>query len=101
MLNKSKQYIIPAGMEKFRKMFTDLYENWYWLKIIEGPWGGGNLFAINLSNYLAEKSNDVYMIYRPNVDLILLTDPKVSESSSTFNHIDILKYKNMSTQMYL
>ena len=25
--NKSKQYIIPAGMEKFRKMFTDLYEN--------------------------------------------------------------------------
>ena len=24
-------------------------------KIVKGPWGGGNLFAINLSNYLIEK----------------------------------------------
>ena len=64
-------------------------------KIIEGPWGGGNLFAINLSNYLAEKSNDViYDLSEPDIDLILLTDPRSrSESSSTFNHIDILKYK--------
>ena len=64
-------------------------------KIIEGPWGGGNLFAINLSNYLLEMNNDViYDLSEPDIDLILLTDPRSrSESSSTFNHIDILKYK--------
>ena len=27
-------------------------------KIIQGPWGGGNLFAINLSNYLKSLADD-------------------------------------------
>ena len=27
--------------------------------IVDGPWGGGNLFAINLSNYLKSKGHDV------------------------------------------
>ena len=29
-------------------------------KIVEGPWGGGNLFAINLTNFLSESSIAVY-----------------------------------------
>tara|TARA_B100000925_G_scaffold50842_1_gene33109 strand:- start:217 stop:1317 length:1101 start_codon:yes stop_codon:yes gene_type:complete len=64
-------------------------------KIVKGPWGGGNLFAINLSNYLIEKGHDVvYDLTDNDIDLILLTDPRSRrESSSTFNHKDVLKYK--------
>ena len=64
-------------------------------KIVKGPWGGGNLFAINLSNYLIERGHDVvYDLTDKDIDLILLTDPRSRrESSSTFNHKDIYQYK--------
>ena len=63
-------------------------------KIVEGPWGGGNLFAINLSNYLKDNNHEVvYDLTSKDIDLILLTDPRSrSESSSTFNHKDIKQY---------
>ena len=28
-------------------------------RIIEGPWGGGNLFVVNLKNYLIENGHEV------------------------------------------
>ena len=28
--------------------------------IVKGPWGGGNLFIVNLSNYLINKGHEVY-----------------------------------------
>ena len=31
-------------------------------KIVQGPWGGGNLFAINLSNYLKDRGHEVYYV---------------------------------------
>ena len=64
-------------------------------KIVEGPWGGGNLFVKNLSNYLLNLGHEViYDLSEPDVDLILLTDPRSRrESSSTFNHIEINLYK--------
>ena len=64
-------------------------------KIVVGPWGGGNLFAINLSNYLINNGHEVvYDLTSKDIDLILLTDPRSrSESSSTFNHKDIKQYK--------
>lgn len=64
-------------------------------KIVEGPWGGGNLFVKNLSNYLQELGHKViYDLSEPDIDLILLTDPRSRrESSSTFNHIEINLYK--------
>lgn len=64
-------------------------------KIINGPWGGGNLFVKNLSNYLNDLGHEVlFDLTDPNIDLILLTDPRSrKESSSTFNHLDIAKYK--------
>ena len=63
-------------------------------KIVEGPWGGGNLFAVNLRNFLIKNGNKViYDLSEPDIDLILLTDPRSrSESSSTFNHLEISKY---------
>ena len=53
------------------------------------------MFAINLSNYLKSNGHSVtYDLSHPDIDLILLTDPRSrSESSSTFNHIEIEKYK--------
>ena len=44
-------------------------------KIVEGPWGGGNLFAINLTNFLSKLGHEViYDLSEPDIDLILLTD---------------------------
>tara|TARA_B100000902_G_scaffold394728_1_gene451650 strand:- start:2964 stop:3917 length:954 start_codon:yes stop_codon:yes gene_type:complete len=63
-------------------------------KIIDGPWGGGNLFVINLSNHLREKGHEViYDLNHEDIDLILLTDPRKSSESSTFTHKDIKRYK--------
>jgi len=64
-------------------------------RIVRGPWGGGNLFAINLTKFLINNGHEViYDLSEPDIDLILLTDPRSrSESSSTFNHEDIKKYQ--------
>ena len=64
-------------------------------KIISGPWGGGNLFVVNLSNYLLQLGHEVvYDLSHKDIDIILLTDPRSKkESTSRFNHIDIKKYK--------
>lgn len=64
-------------------------------QIIKGPWGGGNLFVTNLTNYLEERGHKViFNLSDPDIDLIVLTDPRSrKESTSTFNHIEIEKYK--------
>ena len=61
--------------------------------IVDGPWGGGNLFAINLLNYLKEKGHDVVLnLDDDDIDLILMTEPRKTSESSAFTHVDILKY---------
>ena len=69
--------------------------------IKEGPWGGGNLFAINLRNYLLNKNHDVVTnLFDNDIDLILLTEPRKTSESSAFTHIDVkryLKYVNNKT----
>ena len=56
--------------------------------IIEGPWGGGNLFIINLSNYLIKEGHTVvYDLIDKDIDLILLTDPR----GKTFFNLTIMK----------
>lgn len=64
-------------------------------KIVNGPWGGGNLFVMNLTNYLRMQGHEViYDLCDSNIDVILLTDPrKKNNSSSKFNHKDIHMYK--------
>ena len=60
----------------------------------EGPWGGGNLFAINLKQYLVRKGHKVVSdLSSDNIDLILLTEPRKTSESSAFTHYDIMKYK--------
>ena len=66
-------------------------------KVVEGPWGGGNLFVKNLTAYLNLHGHEViFDLSEPDIDLILLTDPRSrKESSSSFNHLEINKYKEL------
>tara|TARA_Y100000385_G_scaffold291614_1_gene370792 strand:- start:2437 stop:3498 length:1062 start_codon:yes stop_codon:yes gene_type:complete len=62
-------------------------------KIKDGPWGGGNLFAINLRDYLIKKGHDVvYNLDDDDIDIILITEPRKSSESSAFTHVDVKKY---------
>ena len=69
--------------------------------IKEGPWGGGNLFAINLKRYLQNKGHKVLSSLDENdIDIILITEPRKTLESSAFTHTDVeryLKYVNNKT----
>jgi len=63
-------------------------------KIIEGPFGGGNSFIRNLAGYLS--SNGIKVVNHlkdTDIDFILLVNPLIGSSTSTFDHLDILKYQ--------
>ncbi len=63
--------------------------------IKEGPWGGGNLFAINLKNHLISKGNSVVTdLNDEDIDIILITEPRKTSESSAFTHIDVQDYLN-------
>ena len=58
--------------------------------IKEGPWGGGNLFAKNLTkNLLKQGHKVVYDLADDDIDLILITEPRKTSESSAFTHIDM------------
>jgi len=62
-------------------------------KIKDGPWGGGNLFAINLTNYLIKKGHQVvYNLNDDDIDIILITEPRRTSESSAFTHFDVENY---------
>ena len=64
-------------------------------KIVDGPWGGGNFFLINLKNYLENKGHEVvFDLCHSDIDIILFTDPRPKiYSSSTISYKDIQQYK--------
>ena len=70
--------------------------------IKEGPWGGGNLFAINLTNFLRSKGIEViFNLEDDDIDIILITEPRKTSESSSFTHVDVenyLKYINFKTR---
>ena len=60
----------------------------------EGPWGGGNLFAINLKNFLIQNGHEViFNLHDHDIDIILLTEPRKTSESSAFTHEDCINYK--------
>jgi hypothetical protein len=62
-------------------------------KIKDGPWGGGNLFAINLRDYLVKEGHDVVNnLNDDDIDIILITEPRKSSESSAYTHFDVKKY---------
>ena len=56
-------------------------------KTKDGPWGGGNLFAINLKNFLEDNGIKVVNNLKDDdIDLILITEPRKTSESSAFTH---------------
>ena len=65
-------------------------------RIIDGPWGGGNLFVKNFKNYLEDKNHELFNhLLDDDIDVILFTDLEEEIISSTFNDKDIANYKNI------
>jgi len=61
--------------------------------IIKGPWGGGNQFAISLSDYLKKNGWEVVQgLHDINIDLIVLTEPRITSESGAYNQKHISKY---------
>jgi len=64
--------------------------------IKDGPWGGGNLFAINLRNFLVSKGHTVVTnLDHDDIDIILITEPRKTSESSAYTHIDVKNYLNL------
>lgn len=62
-------------------------------KIIDGPWGGGNLFVINLKNYLILNGHEVvHNLHDDDIDIILMTSPNHKAESSSFGYKEVYKY---------
>ena len=62
-------------------------------KTKEGPWGGGNLFAINLKNFLeANGIKVVNNLQEDDIDIILITEPRKTSESSAYTHIQVINY---------
>ena len=64
-------------------------------RIKDGPWGGGNLFAINLKKFLEKKGHKViHNLDDEDIDIILMTEPRKTSESSAFTQIDVRNYLN-------
>lgn len=62
-------------------------------RLQDGPWGGGNQAAVSLSGYLRRNGHDVrFSLDTPDLDVILLTEPRRSSASSAFNDTDVWGY---------
>ena len=65
-------------------------------KEIIGPWGGGNNFRINLSEYINKKGFEVTNNLNENdLDIILLTETRLSSYSASYTHREIYFYKKL------
>ena len=63
-------------------------------KIVQGPWGGGNLFTVSLKKYLQEKQVKVsHNLVEEDIDIILLTEPRIDSSTSTITLLEAKLYK--------
>ena len=63
------------------------------MNLQQGPWGGGNQFGTSLVEYLSKQGIETYFdLNTPDLDVILLVEPRSYLKSSAFDHIDIHKY---------
>ena len=61
--------------------------------IQSGPWGGGNAFARSLTNAMIERGDHVvWTLDDPDIDIILLTDPRGRSPQTSFDAGNILRY---------
>ncbi|MEG3618586.1 hypothetical protein V5T82_08985 [Magnetovibrio sp. PR-2] len=62
-------------------------------QVIEGPWGGGNRFVKSLSTALEQAGHSVvYDLDGPDIDIILVIDPRTRIPNIPFGAGNILRY---------
>ena len=58
-----------------------------------GPWGGGNLFIANLTDFLESKGHVViFDLFDSDIDIILIIDPRMLSESVMYSVKDIKFY---------
>lgn len=63
------------------------------MNLKKGPWGGGNQFGHALTEYLISNGIEVsFDLSEPDLDLIVLAEPRSNLSISAYNDLDILRY---------
>lgn len=63
------------------------------LRTKEVPWGGGNQFGRAFSRYARANGHTICEdLSSPDIDIIVMTDPRRHSTSSTFTDIDIVQY---------
>tara|TARA_B110000211_G_scaffold30001_1_gene30371 strand:+ start:967 stop:1881 length:915 start_codon:yes stop_codon:yes gene_type:complete len=61
-------------------------------KIIDGPWGGGNLFVNEMTNYLRQREHEVCFDFEDDIDIIFMVDPRPVDHSEGYSVDDIIDY---------
>lgn len=61
-------------------------------KIIEGPWGGGNFFIKEMTNFLRQKGHKVCFDFENDIDVIFMVDPKDVGYDRGYSIGDIIDY---------
>ncbi len=59
----------------------------------DGPWGGGNRFMAALTEALTQRGNQVvFDLEHPDIDIILLTDPRARNPNVSFTPRQVFRY---------
>lgn len=62
-------------------------------QIVDGPWGGGNRFVRSLSSALLMRGHTVdFDLHAPDIDIILMVDPRTRVPNVSFGPGAILRY---------
>ena len=61
-------------------------------KVVNGPWGGGNLFVKAMSNFLLHKGHEVCFDFEDNIDIIFMVDPKKTDRTAGYSIDEIIEY---------
>lgn len=84
---------ISLFLRFYRNLWSALVKLSLGMKLQSGPWGGGNQVGHALAEYLQNKGVKLFFdLIEPDLDLIVLTEPRTNLKSSAFSHKDVLKY---------
>ena len=61
-------------------------------KIIDGPWGGGNLFVKAMSDYFRQMGHNVCFDFEDDIDIIFMVDPRPVDRVEGYSVDDIIEY---------
>lgn len=61
-------------------------------KIVDGPWGGGNLFVKNMYTLLKSKGHHICFDFEDNIDIIFMIDPRQVDVKEGYSVDDIIEY---------